>query len=415
MSPLFINTMKQFFILLAFIFHFSLYGQTDRVLFIGNSMTFYNDMPVLFKNIAESKGKIVDVTSYTVGGTGFVNHINDPLVYQTIRSKVFDYVVLQPGTSESAGVSFPVSITAERGKMIRDSIRKYSPCSKIFLYEIPYGVRAQNDYANYFDIQKQIKDSITKMSNLMQVEMIPAGEAARAHYTVSPDLALHGSYNDVHPNLNGSYMVAASVFSTLYQEPSFPSTYLAGLAQSTAEYYQQTSGSTVLNNLSQWLINVYHINAEFSVSGNNQQTVFTNNSSNYDSLIWDFGDGTTSTAVDPSHQYSADGSYVVTLTVFRNSCSSVIVKTINLNQLNVSENKLQKLKIYPNPTSDFIFYELEKDIEKVEIYDFAGRRLTTFSKVNKAGKIDFSNYPKGTYIIRFYAGKSFCTTKIVKS
>lgn len=407
--------MKRFLILIVTIFlTVNVYAQADRVLFIGNSMTFFNDMPVIFKNIAESKGKTVEITSQTAGGAGFVHHVDNPAVFQTIRSKIYDYVVLQPGTAESAGVSFPVDVTANRGKILRDSIRKYSPCSKIFLYEIPYGVRAQNDYANYFDVQKQIKDSITRMSELMQVEMIPAGESARAHYASSQDLALHSTYNDVHPNLNGSYLVAASIFSAIYQQASYPSAFFGGLAPNTAEYYQQVSGDTVLTNPSQWLTNFYHTNADFSVSVNGQQMNFTNNSSNYDSLLWDFGDGTTSTSVNPSHQYAAQGTYNVTLTVFRNQCSSVKIKTINLNQLMTAENKFQGLKIYPNPTSDFVFYDFGKDIDKIEIYDSAGRKLSGISNVSKSGKIDFNHYPKGVYIIKIYVNKNIRQVKIIK-
>lgn len=191
-------------------------AQADQVLFIGNSITYFNDMPLLFKDLAASKGKNVEVTSHTVGGSGFVNHVNDNALYQTIRSKNYKYVVMQPGTGESAGYSYPVSVTAERGRKLRDSIRKYSPCSKIFLYEIPYGVPSQTEYATYFNFQKIIKDSITKMSTLMQAEMIPAGESARAHYTATQDLALHSSYNDIHPGPQGSYLVAASVYTALF-------------------------------------------------------------------------------------------------------------------------------------------------------------------------------------------------------
>lgn len=155
------------------------FSQTDEVLFIGNSVTYFNDMPEIFKNIAASKGKNVSITTHTPGGTGFVNHVDDPLLYQKIRSKNYKYVIMQPGTAESAGHSYPVTVTAERGRKIRDSIRKYSPCSQIFLYEIPYGVPSANEYNTYFAFQQKIKDSITKMSNLMQVEMVPAGESAR--------------------------------------------------------------------------------------------------------------------------------------------------------------------------------------------------------------------------------------------
>ncbi len=55
---------------------------------------------------------------------------------------------------------------------------------------------------------------------------------------------------------------------------------------------------------------------------------FTDNSTNYpDAWSWDFGDGNTSTLQNPSHQYTADGNYTVTLTATNIIGSSTEVKT----------------------------------------------------------------------------------------
>lgn len=55
---------------------------------------------------------------------------------------------------------------------------------------------------------------------------------------------------------------------------------------------------------------------------------FQNTSSAYDSCVWDFGDGTTSTLVNPQHIYSISGTFNVTLVVFNKAlgCSDVHVK-----------------------------------------------------------------------------------------
>ena len=55
---------------------------------------------------------------------------------------------------------------------------------------------------------------------------------------------------------------------------------------------------------------------------------FTNTSQNATSYLWDFGDGDTSTAVNPSHQYAAPGNYPVTLIVTgANGCQDTIVRS----------------------------------------------------------------------------------------
>lgn len=60
---------------------------------------------------------------------------------------------------------------------------------------------------------------------------------------------------------------------------------------------------------------------------------FTNNSILGDSMYWDFGDGTTSTELNPKHTYDDPGEYTVTLTVIdSNSCnvSSVTERVITV-------------------------------------------------------------------------------------
>lgn len=63
-------------------------------------------------------------------------------------------------------------------------------------------------------------------------------------------------------------------------------------------------------------------NADFSAIETGLSVNFINTSANGDRYFWDFGDGNTSSEVSPTHLYTADGSYTVTLSVV-NSCDSV--------------------------------------------------------------------------------------------
>lgn len=66
-----------------------------------------------------------------------------------------------------------------------------------------------------------------------------------------------------------------------------------------------------------------------TVQDNGLTVVLQNNSERADSLVWDFGDGNTSTESNPTHTYSEDGTYVITLTVFNVSGMDITDTTID--------------------------------------------------------------------------------------
>lgn len=72
--------------------------------------------------------------------------------------------------------------------------------------------------------------------------------------------------------------------------------------------------------------------ANFSFSGNcSTEIKFTNASVSSTSWQWSFGDGTTSTAKEPTHLYGAPGNYPVTLTSFNSKgCQNAVTKTVSV-------------------------------------------------------------------------------------
>ena len=71
-----------------------------KILFIGNSYTYYNDMPKLFQKIAEENGKDVNVFSVTCGGHKLYEYADGDDEYtkqidELIKTHQFDICILQ--------------------------------------------------------------------------------------------------------------------------------------------------------------------------------------------------------------------------------------------------------------------------------------------------------------------------------
>ena len=229
----------------------------ERILFVGNSLTYYNDMPQLFKSIAEEKGHRVEVQAHTVGGAGLATLLPSEEVLRLVQDGRWDKVVLQPGTGESAGQSLSTAATAQAINRFVETLHATSPDAKVYLYEIPYGIPpgdGNGDYDYYLMAQGIILDSVRNIARLVGVPFAPAGECFREHYATHHDLMLHPVYNEIHPNLAGSYLVACAIFETLFEEPIAPCRFHSTLEASQAEYLQGIADSVVLPRREEWLM-----------------------------------------------------------------------------------------------------------------------------------------------------------------
>lgn len=106
-------------------------------------------------------------------------------------------------------------------------------------------------------------------------------------------------------------------------------------------------------------INVFAQNctANFSYSTNEKTVDFTNLSSGihaHTTYLWDFGDGNTSTQIDPKHTYSQYGSYLITLLIYDSvaSCVDFLVRGIQVNRPLTCFANFSKI---PHPMGGFTF------------------------------------------------------------
>ena len=81
------------------------------------------------------------------------------------------------------------------------------------------------------------------------------------------------------------------------------------------------------------------------------------------SILWDFGDGTTSTDEIPAHIYSATGNYTITATVTTASGTSVNTKNIIVNDMPIAHEPNDVTYCFTDGLSETSFLLSQKDSE----------------------------------------------------
>ncbi|MFH0866223.1 MAG: M4 family metallopeptidase [Bacteroidota bacterium] len=151
--------------------------------------------------------------------------------------------------------------------------------------------------------------------------------------------------------------------------------------------------------------------AGFTSSANYLDVTFTNTSANGVTYEWDFGDGNTSQLSDPTHLFSAAGTYTVIL-VAENVCGTdTFTTTITVEANGITENTDNSvINIYPNPSDGLLYIDVSnltsgRDVN-YSVYDIIGNTVFTgcFNPVNNKAHavINMEWTSRGVYFVRMY-------------
>jgi len=104
-----------------------------------------------------------------------------------------------------------------------------------------------------------------------------------------------------------------------------------------------------------------------------------------------------------------------TILGIRSGRDEVMETALNCNLVNVKTEKMGDLKIYPNPATNVISYELPaNEPATIEIYDLMGVRCSITKSVASNGSIDVSGLKSGVYLVKIICKNKIATSKITK-
>ena len=143
---------------------------------------------------------------------------------------------------------------------------------------------------------------------------------------------------------------------------------------------------------------------------------FNNNSSPGD-YLWDFGDGNTSSEIEPSYTYTSAGAYLLTLTLTDTvGCSSTFTKEVQVNSFLTSVNQVpdpNTFIVYPNPTNGVLFVSGAK-MDEIRLVDMHGRILIQLESNRTEEELDLGDWPAGVYFIQIRSGETTWTSKVIR-
>ena len=404
-----------------------------KALFLGNSYTFYNQMPDIVVNIAQSLGDTLIVDSNTPGGAKLQDHAQTGSVsLQKIQQEQWDAVIIQAQSQEP---SFPPLQVQEDtypyAELLVDAVRDNHSCSDPIFF-MTWG-RKNGDNVNgpfypiistYEGMQQRLRESYLEMGNDNEAMVSPVGMAWYQIVQQYPEIELYTA-DESHPNIYGSYLAACVFYSMLFEKScENPLTFVSnGISQEDATTIQSIASNTVLDSTELW--NMFYVQSVDTNQLNQTTFEFDVEATHYDSLNWYFEPGQNDQQANTSHTFSQQGDYEVVLTLYANGGCKEKVFSYDISVDSTSNDSTiaifmpvhdgKLVKVYPIPANSYIDIEGTETGSTVMLYDIQGRLM--FSQVvngNKKERLELGNLSKGTYILEIANKENTNTFKVIK-
>ena len=215
------------------IFSTKLPYENISVLFIGNSKTFYNELPTRVKDLSKSLGKNLTVASCTQGGRTLIETYESEDFRKKVKSRKWDYVVLQEQTDNSLSSS----LLKKGASQLVDYIRKNSNSNVKIIYDA-WGI--YNDFN-----EKQFDQAINSNEAARDEtggKIAYIAKALLKCHSEKPEVSLF--CDEIHPTHEATYLAACCTYIAMFNESPCSLEYVYDLDQNLA-YDLQTIAEEV--------------------------------------------------------------------------------------------------------------------------------------------------------------------------
>ncbi len=226
-------------------------GTCTRVLFIGNSFTFVNDLPGEFAQLARSGGNRTKVDMVAEGGWTLAQHAASVGSLDKIKSAQWDFVVVQEQSQIPAVEQSRVTMMFPAARSLAFIIGQAGATPLFFL---TWGHRdgyPENGMGNYASMQAQLNNGYLRIANELAAPIAPVGAAWQMALVRNIGLDLWQP-DGSHPSPQGTYLAACVFYATIFRRSPEGLSYTGGLSRDVASSLQSIAASVVLQDTHQW-------------------------------------------------------------------------------------------------------------------------------------------------------------------
>jgi lysophospholipase L1-like esterase len=201
------NTLKKFFLLtLFFCFKFNAEAQNkseiNTILYIGNSLTYTNNLPVLIQKKAKYSGYNINFEMVALPNYALSDHWREGKVQKLISSKKFDIVIIQQGpSSQSKGKNTLINY----GKKYKELCKENNTLLAYFM------VWPSLQYYDTFDDVIKNYELAAKENNAI---LCPVGKVWKTYFDKTKKFDYY-SEDSFHPSKKGTTVAAQVIFNSL--------------------------------------------------------------------------------------------------------------------------------------------------------------------------------------------------------
>lgn len=196
-----------------------------RILFIGNSYTYVNDLPGMLSAIAKSLGTQVSAEMQAPGGYGWKEHARDRATAGKISEKDWTFVVLQ---EQSQRPDWPdrqlkqevIPYALQLDKLVHEAHAN----TKTVFYQT-WGHKNGDkpncahlpETCTYDGMQGLLNATYARIAEETNGILVPVGTAWSRTRSSHPEIELY-SPDGIHPSPQGTYLAACVFYSALFRK-----------------------------------------------------------------------------------------------------------------------------------------------------------------------------------------------------